>query len=151
MDIGNHRYTNAHDFILFICKCDTKNYPPPNPKTVPTASFWIHVFIYFGTLFSLRTCVYHMKVTGFCEPWHVRKLTVWFWWHGWHCVWDNDRGTRHSWNQNRWGLRLRLFRFTDDDFLGHYAIHNATNQLWKPYYEMRCIDSVGHSWKRTTC
>ena len=36
-------------------------------------------------------------------------------------VWDNDRGTRHSWNQNRRGRRPRRFSFTDDEFRGHYA------------------------------
>ena len=36
-------------------------------------------------------------------------------------VWDNDRGKRHSWNQNRRGRRPRRFRFTDDVFRGHYA------------------------------
>ena len=38
-----------------------------------------------------------------------------------HSEWDNDRGTRHSCIQNRWGRRPRRFRFTDDEFRGHYA------------------------------
>ena len=41
-------------------------------------------------------------------------------------VWDNDRGTRHSWNQNRRGRRLRRFRFTDDELLN-------SNQLKDQY------------------
>ena len=36
-------------------------------------------------------------------------------------VWANDRGTRHSWNQNRRGRWPSRFRFTDDEFRGHYA------------------------------
>ena len=36
-------------------------------------------------------------------------------------VWDNDRRTRHSGIQNRRGRRPRRFRFTDDEFRGHYA------------------------------
>ena len=36
-------------------------------------------------------------------------------------VWDNDRGTLHSWNQNRRGRRPRRFRFTEDVFRGQYA------------------------------
>ena len=36
-------------------------------------------------------------------------------------VWDNDRGTRHSLNQNRRGRRPRRFRLMDDEFRGHYA------------------------------
>ena len=49
MDFGNYIYTNEQNCILFICKCDIKNFsaqnflaPPPNPKAVPTALLYLH-------------------------------------------------------------------------------------------------------------
>ena len=54
-------------------------------------------------------------------------------------LWDNDRVTRHSWNQKR---RMLRFRFTDDEFGG---------QPWKPYCKMHCSVSAGYSWKRMMC
>ena len=106
------------------------------------------IFVLVNSLSLEVFCIQCMYILVTSDCLHTLPCKMWSYsLCAWDYVWDNDRGTRHSWNLNLRGGRPRGFRFKYDAFGGHNAIYTS-KQLWNLFCKMRYIASAGNSWKR---